>query len=526
MIRTALALVVAASAAGAAHFLPGTAAPAAAGTSGTAELCGTRVALPGDVRIEKATRVLAAEPVAVVRGYRPTHGFCRVEGVIEAEIGFELWLPDASVWNRRFLGAGVGGQAGSFAYPDLARGVDRGYAAASTDSGHKASDETWLLGRPDRAANYAERANHLLAIKGKALTAAYFGAPPRKAIFVGCSGGGRQAMTEMQRFPDDYDGILAGAPGVNTPAMSARRLWEMIQHDRHRGVLDAAGWKRIADAAVAKCDPEDGIKDGLIEDPRACRFTPALLACTPGQSGPACLTPPQVALATRIYAPLHNEKGKRIDSGILPGTPISPVPAPEPFTPGPKYLATVLFGQGIHRNANWNVRDFVIARDLPAIDKVMNLHANDPRIDRFVSRGGKLILYHGWADALVAAQPTIDYHRALQKRFGAGRTQGFARLFMMPGMDHCRGGGVPDRFGGAGGLSGEGMSRGAGDDLLTTLEVWLDGGPAPVQVRTAQFDGDRLVRARPACAFPARVRYTGGPVERAESYRCETGAKR
>lgn len=523
MIRTAAALIIACSTAGAALLLPGSAAPA---SPPGADLCGAQVELPADVRVTRASRIAAGAEVAGTRGYRPTRSFCRIEGVIETEIGFELWLPERDDWNRRFLGAGVGGQAGSIAVRDLARGVERGYAAASTDTGHKAADQNWLLGPPERAANYAERGNHLLAVKAKAITAAYYGAAPRKAIFVGCSGGGRQAMTQMQRFPQDYDGILAGAPGVNTPEMSARRLWEMIQHDRYKGVLDAAGWQRIADAAVAQCDPQDGLKDGLIEDPRKCGFRPRDLACKPGAGGSSCLAPAQVELAERIYAPLHDEKGKQIDPGILPGTPISPVPVPEPFTPGPKYLATVLFGQGIYRDANWDARNLVIARDLPKIDQVMNLHADDPRIDPFVKRGGKLILYHGWADPLVAAVPTIDYYQALEKRFGTQRTRDFARLFLMPGMDHCRGGGVPDRFGGAGGLDGEGVSREAGDDLLTAIEQWLDGGPAPEQVRAAQFKGSKPIRTRPACALPAQVRYIGGPIERAESYTCETGSRK
>jgi len=513
MIRTAAALILTASATGVALLPPGSAVPALR----EAELCGTKITLPADTRVTRATRIAADAAVAGLPGYRPSRTFCRVEGVIETEIGFELWLPEGPAWNRRFLGAGVGGQAGSIAVRDLARGVERGYAAASTDTGHKAADENWLLGSRERAVNYAERGNHLLAIRAKAITTAYYGARPRKAIFIGCSGGGRQAMTQLQRFPRDYDGIIAGAPGVNTPAMSARRLWEMIQHDRHKGLLDAAGWKRIADAAVAKCDPEDGLTDGLIEDPRQCRFTPAEMPD---------LSPAQVTLATRLYAPLHDENGKRIDPGILPGTPISPVAVPEPFTPGPKYLATVLFGQGIYRDANWEPRNFVIARDLPAIDKVMNLHADDPRIDPFVKRGGKLILYHGWADALVAAVPTIDYYQTLEQRFGRAGVRGFARLFLMPGMDHCRGGGVPDRFGGAGGLDGEGISRAAGDDLLTAMEQWLDGGPPPAQVRTAQFKDGKPVRTRPACAFPSRVRYVGGPVEHAESYTCASGGRK
>ncbi|MEG3179606.1 tannase/feruloyl esterase family alpha/beta hydrolase [Sphingomonas sp. LT1P40] len=523
MLRHAIPVLAVATIAGVALFLPGSAAPASVAT---ADLCGVTIKLPADIRVTKAVRVAAGETVAGVPNYRPARPFCRVEGVIEKEIGFELWLPDTAHWNRRFLGAGVGGQAGSIAVRDLARGVERGYAAASTDTGHKASDETWLMNRPDRATNYAERANHLLVVKAKAITASYFGAPARKAIFLGCSGGGRQAMTELQRYPGDYDGIIAGAPGVNTPQMSARRLWEMIQHDRYKGVLDAAGWKRIADAAVAKCDPADGLKDGLIEDPRRCDFRPAELACKPGQSTPNCLSPKQVEVASLIYAPLKDENGKGIDPGLLPGVPISPVAVPEPFTPGPKYLATVLFGQGIYSDANWDVRKFRITRDLPAIDRVMNLHADNPRIDPFVARGGKLILYHGWADALVPAVPTIDYYQALEKRFGPQRTRDFSRLFLIPGMDHCRGGGVPDRFGGAGGLDVEGATRAAGDDLLTAMEQWLDGGPAPTQIRTAQFRDGKPVRTRPVCAFPARVRYVNGPLDRAESYTCQPGGRK
>lgn len=486
----------------------------------SADLCGVPVTVPADLRIVRATPVPAGATVALARTYRPTRAFCRVEGLIEAEIGFELWLPDKAAWNRRFLGAGVGGQAGNFAYPDLARGVERGYATASTDTGHKAADETWLLGRPDRAANYAERANHLLAERGKALTRAYFGQPARTALFVGCSGGGRQAMTELQRFPDDYDGILAGAPGVNTPQMSARRLWEMLQHDRYTGVLDAAGWKRIAAAGVSRCDAADGLRDGIVTDPTTCPFRPRDLACRPGQAAGQWLSPAQVALAERVYAPLRDENGRRIDPGILPGTPVSPVAVPEPFAPGPKYLATVLFGQGIYKDANWDVRKFRIARDLPAIDRVMNLHADSTAIEPFVRRGGKLILYQGGADPLVAAVPTIAYYRAVGTKFGRSRARQFARLYMVPGMDHCRGGGVPDRFGGAGGLDGEGLGRGPDQDMLTALEQWVEHGRAPGTIVAAQIDGGAVTRTRPLCPWPQQSRYVKGDPMRASSFVC------
>ena len=240
------------------------------------------------------------------------HGFCRVEGVIEKEIGFELWLPAREHWNRRLLVGGVGGQAGTFNYRELERGVRRGYASSSTDTGHKAADRHWLLRRPDRAANYAHRANHLLAVKTKAILRAHYGADPRNSFFVGCSGGGRQALTEVQRYPDDFDGVIAGAPGVNTPEMSARRMWEMQQHSRWAGFMRAAQWKLVADSAIRECDSLDGVRDGVIDDPRSCRFDPASLACR-GTASTGCLTPEQLTAVRRIHAPLVDEKGRRID---------------------------------------------------------------------------------------------------------------------------------------------------------------------------------------------------------------------
>ena len=436
---------------------------------------------------------------------------------MEKEIGFELWLPASVAWNRRLLVGGVDGQAGNLNYRELARGVRRGYASASTDTGHKADDRHWLLNRPDRAANYAHRANHLLAVKTKAIIAAYYRAAVRNAFFVGCSGGGRQALTEVQRYPQDFDAVIAGAPGVNTPAMSARRMWEMQQHSRWGTLLDAADWKRVADAAVASCDGLDGVADGVIDDPTRCRFDPAILACaSAAQDG--CLSPEQLAAVRTLYAPLHDENGRRIDDGLLPGILVSPTQLPEPFTPGPPYLAVSLFGDGVHADPNWDPRGFSIARDLPAIDRVMNLHADNPDIRPFLRNGGKLILYHGWADPLVAPQSTIAYHRALLAPSGNEAVRG-VRLFMAPGVDHCVGGAGPDLFGGAG---GDAPIANPEHDLLSALERWIDEGRAPERIVASKRKGDRIVRNRPLCAWPARPRYRGnGDTDDAANFTCE-----
>lgn len=474
-----------------------------------------------DVRIERTTEVDPARPLTPpFAGASPIAiALCRIEGVIEKEIGFELWLPAADAWNRRLLVGGVGGQAGAFNHRELARGIRRGYASASTDTGHKADDRHWLLGRPDRAANYAYRANHLLAVKTKAIIAAVYGAAVRNAFFVGCSGGGRQALTEVQRYPEDFDGVIAGAPGVDTPRMSARRMWEMQQHSRWGPLMDSVDWKLVADAAVIECDGLDGVRDSVIDDPTLCRFDPGRLACAKN-GGEKCLSPEQIAAVRRLYAPLHDENGRRIDDGLLPGILVSPTPLPEPFTPGPSYLAVALFGDGVHGDPNWDPRGFNIARDLPAIDKVMNLHADDPDLRPFLRRGGRLILYHGWADPLVAPQSTIAYYRAVRARSGKAAADR-VRLFMAPGVDHCVGGAGPDRFGGAG---GDAPIADADHDLLSALERWVDQGQAPERIVATRQESDPTVRTRPLCAWPLRARYRGqGSTDDAANFLCETG---
>lgn len=479
-----------------------------------------RLSLP-DVRIEKVTPIAAQGGFSSPDSRAPKVdvAFCRIEGVIEKEIGFELWLPLDAAWNGRLLTGGVGGQAGNFNYRELARGVSRGYASASTDTGHKASERHWLLGDPMRAVNYAERANHLLAVKARALIGQYYARPVARSIFVGCSGGGRQAMTQAQRYPDDYDGIIAGAPGVNTPVMSARRMWEMIQHRQHAGLMSAADWALVARKGVAACDMDDGVRDGLVNNPAACRFDMKSLLCKPGQEK-ECLNARQLAFAERIYAPLHDENGKRLDDGIPPGVPVSATPLPEPFTPGPPYLAVALFGDGVHRDRNWDASTFRLADDLPAIDRVMNLHADNPDLNAFRDRGGKLILYQGWADPLVLAQPTIAYFEAVQRHMGgeAGDISDFLRLYMVPGMDHCVGGAGPDLFGATG---GEGLDRSPRNDMLSALERWLDVGEAPDEIIAVKRDNDAVTASRPLCPFPQAAHYSGkGDPKRAESYHC------
>jgi feruloyl esterase len=491
------------------------AAAGAARADACADLAAARFA---DVRIVSA-ETTTPNPAA-------SQDFCRVQGIIGKEVGFELWLPTAPAWNGKFLVGGVGGQAGQVNKPVLARGVGRGYATASTDAGHKVADTHWLLGGPERAANYAYLANHRLAEVGKTITAAFYSRPPRRSYFLGCSGGGRQALTEVQRYPLDFDGVIAGAPGPKTPEMSARRLWEMGQHSANAGLMSDAQWRFVAQAAIKRCDSDDGLADGVIDNPWACRFDAASLQCPATRAaGAQCLTPQQIALVKRIYAPLHDETGRTIDDGLLPGVRVQAAPLPEPYTPGPAYLAVVLFGDGVHHDAHWDTRQFRIARDLPAVDAVMDLHADRPDLSAFKARGGKLILFQGLADPLVAAQQTTDYYRAVARRMGGmTATQAFARLFLIPGMEHCLGGDSTDVFGQ---LGADGTQLDPEHDLLSALDAWVEQGRAPTRLIASKVDGGAVVRERPLCVFPEHATYDGhGDAKSAAAFVCRPGPSR
>lgn len=491
----------------------GAAAPAATQAPADAAACAALPSrAPADVRVTRATAISANETIAGGRGPAQPIGvaFCRVEGVIEAEIGFELWLPLGRAWNGKFLGAGVGGAAGMLNTADMRRGVARGYAAASTDTGHKASDATWMLGDPIRLANYEHRANHLLAVKAKEMIRAFYGAPPHYSYFTGCSGGGRQGLKEMQLYPGDYDGIISGANGPDTPAMTTRRMWELILRDSKPGLMTPADWKLIADKGIEACDGLDGVKDGVAEDPRVCRFDVRSLQCR-GAKTATCLSAEQVSFARQFYEPMRDSAGRALDQGLLPGVLVDS---------GRSQLAPATFGQAIRRQANWQGEGFDVGRDLAAIDRVMpNLRADKTDLSAFRMRGGKVIMYSGWMDPAVAGRMMTDYYDKLVAAAGGEAASAqFARLYMMPGVFHCGGGPGPDQVGGR--LEG-GRVVDPQYDFLTALEQWVEQGRAPGAFVASKVVDGKTVRTRPICPYPAIAMYVGkGSTDEAQNFVC------
>jgi feruloyl esterase len=331
---------------------------------------------------------------------------------------------------------------------------------------------------------------------------------------MGCSGGGREALKELQLYPKDYDGILAGAPGPNMPLLSVRHMLSALAQARSPTKLDAHDWTLIRQGAVKACGADDKVHAGVMDDPRACRFDVATLSCGAGSSS-NCLSAEKIALVKAIEAPTLDEQGVQLDNGLLPGVSARPGPPPT--------LLLELFGQGVHHDANWNAQLFVPSEDLAAVYREFpDMRADDANLEPFQSLGHKAIVYQGWMDPSVLAQATVAYYDNVAARAGSvHKAQEFIRLYMVPGMLHCGGGDGTDLFGGEAGSVSLDPSR----DALSALIEWVEAGRAPQQILAARMQNNAVVRTRPLCPYPSAARYKGGgDVADAASFECAAPA--
>jgi feruloyl esterase len=430
--------------------------------------------------------------------------FCRVTATIkptsDSDIKVEVWLPAAG-WNGKFQAVGNGGWAGVISYPAMAEAVRAGYATASTDTGHVGGRGTFALDHPEKLIDFAWRSEHEMTVKAKAVIQAFYGAAPRLSYWNGCSTGGRQGLKEAQKFPDDYDGIIAGAP-ANRTALS---LW--IAHAVLKdpaSYIPPAKYPLIHRAAVAACDALDGLKDGLIDDPSRCHFDPNVLLCK-GGDGPDCLTPPQADAAKKIYSPAVNPRtGKELFSSLVPGTELGwgvQAQGPEPSANIYDQYRYVVF-----KDQNWDWKTFDFDKDVVRGDRPENviMNATDPDMNVFFSHGGKLLLYHGWSDPNVPTLNTIKYYKSVLGATGDASSK--VRLFLEPGMGHCAGGEGPNVF-----------------DKVGALEQWVEKGVAPEKMIASHSTGGKVDRTRPLCPYPQVARYTGaGSVDDAANFVCRT----
>jgi feruloyl esterase len=428
----------------------------------------------------------------------PEH--CRVQLVVEPRVGVEIWLPTEG-WNGRFQGVGGGGLAGVISYAALATSVQNGYASASTDTGHVGStDARWAIGRPDLLVDYGHRAIHEMTVKARAVVEAFYGRPAHHAYFTGCSTGGRQGLMSAQRYPADYDGILAGAPAINISTFHAGQLWA-AQHTLvdPAGHISAEQYEAINRWVLDTFD-DDQARDGLIADPRQVVIDYAALKAV------AWLTDRQVETLRALYSGPVNRAGESVYPGLMPGgeTQWQPlVGGPLPFPIGP-----AIYGQMVFEDLEWDWRTFDYDADLAAARAKLGdvMDAMDADLRPFKRRGGKLLLYHGWSDFGISPEATRRYYERVTETVGSrAATEDFARLLLIPGMGHCRGGTGPDTF-----------------DGLTPLVDWVERGVAPERIVAAQIVDGEVVRTRPLCPYPKVASWTGtGTLDDAANFECQ-----
>jgi feruloyl esterase len=461
----------------------------------------------------------------VVAATADTPQHCRVTGIIEPEVAFEINLPDR--WNRRFYMTGNGGLAGDAldgpTNPDRTAALNNGFAMARTNTGHDARKEpsgSFILSNPQKAIDYAYRAVHVTAETAKKVATDYYAQPISFSYWNSCSNGGRQGLLEAQRFPDDFDGIVANAPWVDQTGFTIGAMWN--QKALTEAPLPPAKLNLLAEQVMAKCDAVDGLKDGLIDDPRKCSFDPArdVPACSGGADASDCLTPAQAATIKKIYGgPVS--KGKPFFPGFMPGS--EAVVTGPTGTTNSGWLNTIVPAQPSAKPADFNLAEGVMRylildppqptydssqfdydRDVALVSRWSKLaDAKDPDLSKFRKSGGKLIMTYGWADTILQPLMGVNYYEAVVKTNGKSTTD-FARLFMAPGMAHCGGGIGPDR-----------------NDAVTAVIDWVEKGKAPDQLIASKVINGQVARTRPLCAYPQVARYNGqGSIDDAANFSC------
>ena len=434
--------------------------------------------------------------------------FCRVAAtlvpVADSSIKIEVWMPAAG-WNGKFMGTGNGGAAGAIFYGDMILPLTRGYAVANTDTGHEGGGADWsfAVGHPEKLVDSGYRAVHEMTVQAKAIVAAHYGTAPSRAYWSGCSMGGRQGLMEAQRFPADYDGIVARAPANSwVPLMTHSILVEQAMTDP-AGALSSAKLPLMREGAIAACDARDGVTDRVVTDPPSCAFDPGILECTAGGDTATCLTSREVDAVRGIYrGPVNARTGE----GIMPG----PEPGSElewaAYTPAAFPIASNFFRDVVFADPGWDLFAFDFDADVARAREVTDVmfDAASPDVSAFVARGGKLILWHGWTDGLIPARNTVDYYDSVVATLGADTAADHVRLFMAPGVNHCAGGEGAAEF-----------------DYVSALEGWVEQGTAPERLVASRALEGGGMRTRALCAHPQVARYDGtGNPEDAASYEC------
>jgi feruloyl esterase len=448
-----------------------------------------------------------------IQSFKNLPAFCRIAATIkpsvDSEIKIEIWMP-YSGWNGKFLGVGNGAWGGKITYPGLAQGVRDGFAAASTDTGHAGTpfDASFALGHPEKLVDFGYRSVHLMTVAAKAVVAAFYTTPPRYSYFNGCSTGGQQALTEAQRFPDDYNGIVAGDPANFFTHLMFGNIWPgVVTLKDPASHIPPDKYPIIHRAVMKACDALDGVLDGIINEPERCHFDPQVLECK-RSDGPDCLTSAQVKAVQQIYTGARNPRtGEQIFPGLEPGSPIEDATGDAPSSLPIHFFQYVLFN-----NPDWKWQELNFDGDVALADRntASTLNAVDPNLSAFKAHGGKLLMYHGWSDPHISPGTSTDYYKSVVTAMGGvAETGDFARLFMVPGMWHCRGGVGPDTF-----------------DKEEVIEKWVEHGVAPNTIIASHKTNGVVDMTRPLCPYPTTAQWKGtGSTNDAANFACRNPTK-
>jgi feruloyl esterase len=465
-------------------------------------------------------RVLSAESVAAgaftppnatdanaTAPFTTTPAFCRVTLKLtpssDSDIRVEVWLPQAG-WNRKLQASGNGGLSGAIPYPAMAASVKAGYAAVGTDAGHVGENADFVAGHPEKLVDFGHRAIHEMTVAAKTVVAARYDSSPARAYFSSCSTGGRQALIEAQRYPDDFDGIAAGDPSWDQMRLYAARVWLNTYVNRSpAAVIPPSKYPMIHAAVLDKCDALDGVKDGVIEDPARCAFDFSTLTCR-GEDRADCLTKDQAETANAMTRPIRDPKsGSLLHPGrYYPGSELGwgGVAGPRPSGESHEGMRKIVF------TPEWDYHTIKVPDDVERAVKADKglLYGGDPDLSRFFMRGGKLLMYHGWADPLVSPDTSLLMFKRINDAVGSAAANSLA-LFMVPGMSHCQGGPGTDVF-----------------DKVAALDRWLDTGKKLESIEAAHMTAGVVDRTRPLCAYPMTAHYKGtGSTDDATNFRCQ-----
>ena len=449
--------------------------------------------------------------------------FCRVAGVVTPEVRFELWMPKH--WNKKLLAVGNGGLAGSISFGAMVDPLLRGYATSSTDTGHvgASTDGAWAQGHYERVFDFADRSIHVMAEADKVVIQSYYGTQPEHSYFDGCSQGGHEALIEAQRYPNDFDGIIAGDPANYwTRHYIGAHLWIALALEGD-GYIPSSKIPLISDAVNNACDALDGIKDGVLADPRRCHFDPVSLLCQTSETS-TCLTSAQVDAVKKIWTGPRTAEGDQIYPGLLPGGEAGPggwarwMAGNGPGTGLHSRLGLPFFKYIVFEDPEWDFKTFRFERqgrfdsDIDFTDRKLGaiFNATDPNLTAFNARHGKLIQYHGWSDPDISPLNSINYYKSVVKLIGGNSVHGIAetkdfyRLFMVPGMQHCGGGPGASIF-----------------DMVEPLEQWIEHGVSPDKIIASHATNGNVDRTRPLCPFPQEAKWKGtGSTDDASNFTC------